>query len=101
MIDFKDFSYELDLDFSESNYIPKLDMKQYDVKSRFIKAKIYDKGQEINITDKDLSFKIIFKKPDQTVVFKDCEVKDGVNPYVLIPVNANTLAVEGLSLIHI
>ena len=97
MIDFRDCAYELELDLADYGFYPKINMKQYDVKSRFIKARLYNDGLDFNTTDKDLSFKIIFKKPDEKVVFKDCTVVvDGQDKYVLIPVDANTLAVAGI-----
>lgn len=96
MIDFRKYSYDLNLDLSESNFIPKIDMKQYDTKSRYIKIKLYNKGYEFDITDKDLSFKAIFRKPDGKEVFSSCEVVTGVENYLIIPVTANTLAAVGI-----
>ena len=96
MIDFRECSYNLDLDLLDYSFMPRIYMKQHDAKSRYIKARIYRDGLDFNITDKDLSFKVIFKKPDNTVVFRNCDVVvDGQDKYVLIPVDDNTLAVPG------
>ena len=95
MINFKNFAHEIDLDLSDNEFIPKINMKQYDTKSRFIKARLYSKGQEFDISDKDLSFKAIFRKPDDTEVFISCEVTTGSENYITIPIEANTLSAVG------
>lgn len=96
MIDFRECSYDLDLDLAEHKFIPKINMKQYDAQSRYIKVKLYNKGYEFDITDKDLSFRVIFRKPDGKVVFNTCTVVSGVENYLILPVTSNTLSTVGL-----
>lgn len=96
MIDFRECSHELNLELTEHKFIPKIEMKQYDSKSRYIKVKLYNKGNEFDVTDKNLSFRAVFKKPDETIVFTSCKViTEGNENFVLIPVSSNTLAVVG------
>lgn len=101
MIDFKDCSYDLELELSEHKFVPKIDMKQYDNKSRYIKVKLYNKGHEFDVTDRNLSFRAIFRKPDNKTVFAGCKVLTGNENFVLIPVSSNTLAVPGRIIVEL
>lgn len=102
MIDFRECSHELNLELTEHKFIPKIDMKQYDSKSRYIKVKLYNKGNEFDVTDKNLSFRTVFKKPDETIVFTSCKViTEGNENFVLIPVSSNTLAVVGRVIVEL
>ena len=72
-MDFKSLSKEVSIDI-EQFYIPDIDAKQHDVKSRFLKVKLYNQGREFNVNDKDLTYKFFAQKPDGTEIFNNCSV---------------------------
>ena len=90
-MDFKSLSKEVSIDI-EQFYIPDIDAKQHDVKSRFLKVKLYNQGREFNVNDKDLTYKFFAQKPDGTEIFNNCSVENG---YIVIELTGQTLAVPG------
>lgn len=90
-MNFKSLGKEIAIDI-EQFYIPDIDAKQHDVKSRYLKIKLYNQGQEFNVNDKDLAYKFFAIKPDGTEVFNNCTIENG---YVVIELTGQTLAVPG------
>ena len=88
---FKDLAKEIIIDV-EQFHIPDIDAKQHDVKSRFLKVKLFDNGKEFNVNDKDLAFKFFARKPDGKEIFNNCSIENG---YVVIELTGQTLAVVG------
>lgn len=90
-MNFKNLSKEVVIDI-EQFYIPDIDAKQYDVKSRFLKIKLFNQGKEFNIADPDLSYKFFAIKPDGKEIFNNCTVENG---YIVIELTGQTLSVPG------
>ncbi len=88
---FKDLAKEIIIDV-EQFHIPDIDAKQYDLKSRFLKIKLFNEAKEFNVNDTDLAFKFFARKPDGTEVFNNCTVE---NNFVVIELTSQTLAVVG------
>ena len=90
-MDFKSLAKEIIIDV-EQFHIPDIDAKQYDLKSRFLKIKLFNEAKEFNVNDRDLAFKFFARKPDGTEVFNNCTVE---NNFVVIELTSQTLAVAG------
>ena len=88
---FKDLAKEIIIDI-EQFHIPDIDAKQYDLKSRFLKIKLFNEAKEFNVNDTNLAFKFFARKPDGTEVFNNCTVE---NNFVVIELTSQTLAVVG------
>jgi hypothetical protein len=88
---FKDLAKEIIIDV-EQFHVPDIDAKQYDLKSRFLKIKLFNEAKEFNVNDTDLAFKFFARKPDGTEVFNNCTVE---NNFVVIELTSQTLAVVG------
>lgn len=88
---FKDLAKEIIIDV-EQFHIPDIDAKQHDLKSRFLKIKLFNEAKEFNVNDRDLAFKFFARKPDGTEVFNNCTVE---NNFVVIELTSQTLAVAG------
>lgn len=88
---FKDLAKEIIMDV-EQFHVPDIDAKQYDLKSRFLKIKLFNGAKEFNVNDTDLAFKFFARKPDGTEVFNNCTVE---NNFVVIELTSQTLAVVG------
>ena len=68
MIDFKDLAQVIDLDL-EQWYIPYVVCKQHDAKSRFLKIKLFNRGEPVVIDDELTIFYCYFRKGDGKEVF--------------------------------
>ena len=90
-MNFKDLAKEIIIDV-EQFHIPDIDAKQYDLKSRFLKIKLFNEAKEFNVNDADLAFKFFARKPDGTEVFNNCTVE---NNFVVIELTSQTLAIVG------
>lgn len=90
-MDFKSLAKEIIIDV-EQFHIPDIDAKQHDLKSRFLKIKLFNEAKEFNVNDRDLAFKFFARKPDGTEVFNNCTVE---NNFVVIELTSQTLAVAG------
>ena len=88
---FKDLAKEIIIDV-EQFHVPDIDAKQYDLKSRFLKIKLFNEAKEFNVNDTDLAFKFFARKPDGTEVFNNCTVE---NNFVVVELTSQTLAVVG------
>ena len=91
MIDFKDLAQVIDLDI-EQWYIPYIVCKQYDAKSRFLKFKLFNRGEPVNIDDELTIFYCYFRKGDGKEVFSSMTKEDG---YLVVELTSQTLAKEG------
>lgn len=90
-MDFKSLAKEIIIDV-EQFHVPDIDAKQHDLKSRFLKIKLFNEAKEFNVNDRDLAFKFFARKPDGTEVFNNCTVE---NNFVVIELTSQTLAVAG------
>lgn len=90
-MDFKSLAKEIIIDV-EQFHVPDIDAKQHDLKSRFLKIKLFNEAKEFNVNDADLAFKFFARKPDGTEVFNNCTVE---NNFVVIELTSQTLAVAG------
>lgn len=90
-MDFKSLAKEIIIDV-EQFHVPDIDAKQHDLKSRFLKIKLFNEAKEFNVNDRDLAFKFFARKPDGTEVFNNCTVENG---YIVIELTSQTLAVVG------
>lgn len=90
-MDFKSLAKEIIIDV-EQFHVPDVDAKQHDLKSRFLKIKLFNEAKEFNVNDRDLAFKFFARKPDGTEVFNNCTVE---NNFVVIELTSQTLAVAG------
>lgn len=90
-MDFKSLAKEIIIDV-EQFHVPDIDAKQHDLKSRFLKIKLFNEAKEFNVSDRDLAFKFFARKPDGTEVFNNCTVE---NNFVVIELTSQTLAVVG------
>lgn len=90
-MDFKSLAKEIIIDV-EQFHVPDIDAKQHDLKSRFLKIKLFNEAKEFNVNDRDLAFKFFARKPDGTEVFNNCTVE---NNFVVIELTSQTLAVVG------
>lgn len=91
MIDFKDLAQVIDLDI-EQWYIPYIVCKQYDAKSRFLKFKLFNRGEPVVIDDELTIFYCYFRKGDGKEVFSSMTKEDG---YLVVELTSQTLAKEG------
>ena len=90
-MDFKSLAKEIIIDV-EQFHVTDIDAKQHDLKSRFLKIKLFNEAKEFNVNDRDLAFKFFARKPDGTEVFNNCTVE---NNFVVIELTSQTLAVAG------
>lgn len=90
-MNFKSLAKEIIIDV-EQFHVPDIDAKQHDLKSRFLKIKLFNEAKEFNVNDRDLAFKFFARKPDGTEVFNNCTVE---NNFVVIELTSQTLAVAG------
>lgn len=90
-MDFKSLAKEIIIDV-EQFHVPDIDAKQHDLKSRFLKIKLFNEAKEFNVNDRDLAFKFFARKPDGTEIFNNCTVE---NNFVVIELTSQTLAVAG------
>ena len=91
MIDFKDLAQVIDLDL-EQWYIPYVVCKQHDAKSRFLKIKLFNRGEPVVIDDELTIFYCYFRKGDGKEVFSTMTKEDG---YLVVELTSQTLAKEG------
>lgn len=91
MIDFKDLAQYIDLDI-EQWYVPYIKCKQHDAKSRYLKFKLFNRGEPVNIDDELTIFYCYFRKNDGKEVFSSMTKEDG---YLVVELTSQTLAKEG------
>ena len=91
MIDFKDLAQVIDLDI-EQWYVPYILCKQHDAKSRYLKFKLFNRGEPVNIDDTLTVFYCYFRKSDGKEVFSTMTKEDG---YLVVELTSQTLAKTG------
>lgn len=91
MIDFKELAQYIDLDI-EQWYVPYIKCKQHDAKSRYLKFKLFNRGEIVNIDDHLTIFYCYFRKSDGKEVFSTMTKEDG---YLVVELTSQTLAKEG------
>ena len=94
------FDYEISLDIFRRNYV-EIESRQYDDMSRRIKILVTKEGEPITIPS-GTELRCEVKKPDGTFVKTNCaQVTESGNPYVVMALTFNMLAVYGQELIDI
>lgn len=91
MIDFKELAQYIDLDI-EQWYVPYILCKQHDAKSRYLKFKLFNRGEPVNIDDELTVFYCYFRKSDGKEVFSTMTKEDG---YLVVELTSQTLARAG------
>lgn len=85
---------KITLDYYNSNIVT-INAKQHDKRARLVEITCTNHGQKIQLKNSEVSAFVRYKKPDNTYVFKACEIPDDSIGVAMFELSGNMLAIPG------